>query len=281
LLGITGILVSRPEISFPAYTGFRAEDSNLLWPVLFVTVACGAISGFHSLISSGTSSKQLENEKDARKIGYGGMMAEGILSVIVLIVIAAVFKDRAGLSAIISAEGKGPIAAFGQAFGAVTDPIMGRFGAIFAILMLNGFILTTLDTATRITRYVSSELFKVKSKYLSTLIVVAVSGWLGLSGEWNQIWPIFGAANQLVAALALIVITSWLLSKGKWIRYTLFPTIFMLATAIGALVVKALEYLSGGVWVLFFISAVLIVLAVYIFIEALKARRLISLKAIG
>ena len=115
--------------------------------------------------------------------------------------------------------------------------------------------------------------FKIKNRYAATLIVVALSGWLGLSGEWNEIWPVFGAANQLIAALALIVITSWLLSRRKKIIYTLLPTLFMLATTIGALILKIIEYIGRKELVLLVISVVLLGLAIFVLVEAVSETR--------
>jgi carbon starvation protein len=147
---------------------------------------------------------------------------------------------------------------------------LGGFGGLFAVIILNAFILTTLDTATRIGRYLTHELFNIKNRYAATIIVVALSGWLGISGEWNEIWPMFGSANQLIAALALIVLTSWFLSNSKAIRYTLFPAIFMLVTTGGALVFKIKEYAKSGERILLFIAVILFLLALFVLYEAVR-----------
>jgi len=267
--GFLGLIASNPKISFPAYIGWKNSSGSTLWPVLFVTVACGAISGFHSLVSSGTTSKQIATETHARRIGYGAMVAEGILAVLAVLVVACAFKGLGGLSAYMAPGGAGPVGAFGFAYGEATKKILGSFGAAFAVLVLNAFILTTLDSATRIGRYLTQELFRVKNRYLATLVVVALSGWLGLSGQWNEIWPIFGSANQLIAALTLIVISGWLLGKRQHMRYTILPTLFMSVTTTGALCYKVVEYIRAKNFVLLSIAVVLLALGVFVLFEAI------------
>jgi len=278
--GYIGLLVSNPQISFPAFTGWTSQAGTTLWPVLFITVACGAISGFHSLVASGTTSKQIENETHARRIGYGGMIAEGILATLAVMVIATAFSTTSELSAYIAKGGSGPVGAFGFAYGKMTEGFLGRYGSAFAILVLNGFILTTLDSATRIGRYLTQELFRVKNRHLSTLAVVGLSGWLALSGEWTEIWPIFGSANQLIAALALIVISGWLLGKRKHMRYTILPTGFMIATTIVALCHKIIEYANAKKFTLLTVAVVLLGLAAFVLYETIVEMRKIRTKKV-
>ena len=266
LFGYLGILISHPNVSMPFFTGWHLKDSAM-WPMLFVTVACGAISGFHSLIASGTTSKQISNEGHARRIGYGAMLTEAAVSVMAILVVAAGLKNHAELTGLLAKGGPGPIGAFGRGYGILTTSILGGIGGFFAIVILNAFILTTLDTATRIGRYLTHELFGIKNRYIATLIVVVLSGWLGLSGNWNKIWPIFGAANQLVAALALLVITMWLLSRNTRIVYTAIPCAFMLLTTIGALVYKIPKHFHNKDVLLGIISVALLVIAVYMLWE--------------
>jgi len=277
LFGYAGIFISRPVISAPFFTGLHLRDWAL-WPMLFVTVACGAISGFHSLIASGTTSKQISSERHARRIGYGAMLAEAAVAVLAVLAVGAGLKNQAALSGFLGKGGSGPIGAFGCGYGALTMPILGSVGAFLAIVVLNAFILTTLDTATRIGRYITHELFNIKNKYAATFFVVIASGWLGLSGNWDKIWPIFGAANQLVAALALLVITLWLLSKGRNIIYTAIPCIFMLLTAIGALCYKMPVYFCGKDILLGVISFILLALAIYILVEVVITLKKIPCK---
>ena len=279
LFGYAGIFITQPDVNFPAFLGWSGGPDKLsLWPVLFVTVACGAVSGFHSVVASGTTSKQITNEKHARRIGYGAMLAEGILAMMALLVIAAAFKDRNVLSEVVQ-NGAGPVGAFGMGYNEVTKRFLGSFGGVFAIMILNGFILTTLDTATRIARYLTQELFRIKNRYAATIIVVALAGWLGLSGQWNEIWPIFGSANQLIAALALIVATSWLLSRRKPVLYTLIPMFFMLFTTTAALVLKIIEYAKNESMLLLGVASVLLCLAFFVLFEAgLAVRRIFRSK---
>ncbi len=194
-------------------------------PFLFVTIACGAISGFHSLIASGTTAKQLPSEKYAQRIGYGGMLMEGALA---LLVIVAVGSLSSGLDL------KNPIGTFGRGVSNIT-PFLGKYGGYFAILVLNAFILTTLDTATRIARYVTEELFRVRNMYLSSAIVVGVAALIILGGQAGKLWTVFGAANQLLAALSLLVVTGYLMSLGRTSLPAMLPGLFMLLVTLSAL----------------------------------------------
>jgi carbon starvation protein len=226
LLGYIGIFVSHPRVNAHAFVGFLPKEGPL-WPMLFVTVACGAISGFHSLIASGTTSKQLPREAYAQRIGYGAMVSEGLLSLMVIVMVSAL-----GL-----ASGN-PITLFGKAYD-LSVPFLGGYAGAFGVIILNAFILTTLDTATRIGRYVFSELTGIGNRWLTTGFIIVPAALLAFTGSWKVIWPLFGSANQLTAALALLVITSWLLATRKPCWITLIPAIFMLFTTIAALVWQA------------------------------------------
>jgi carbon starvation protein len=265
ILGFAGIIFSRPAMQLPAFVGWKSS-SGYLWPMLFVTVACGAISGFHSLIASGTTSKQLSSEKDARKIGYGAMIMEGAVALLALLIVGGTITKLSTLQQILG-KGGGPVSAFGQSFAQVTKPFLGDWGGLVAITILNAFILTTLDTATRIGRYLTQELFGIKNRYISTILVVIFAGALALSGKWSKIWPMFGTANQLVAALALIVVCAWLLSHHKSIKFTILPALFMLATTVGALIYQIIHFVKSGDWFLVFITLILLALAFYMLLE--------------
>lgn len=256
--GYAGLFISRPHISMPYYNNFFTKEGNL-WPMLFVTVACGAVSGFHALIASGTSSKQIASERHAKRIGYGGMVAEGLVAVLAIVVTAILFNR--GDDFALALKSSSPIGIFARGFGVATRRILGDNGPFIAVTILNAFILTTLDTATRISRYLTEELFKIKNRHLSTLIIVTVAAGLAFSGKWQKIWPAFGASNQLVAALALFVLACWLLSKGKSIKYVIGPAFFMLITALAALLFQAIKYFSAKDGVLFAVSVALIILA--------------------
>src|SRR3990167_8235167 len=196
-IGVVSIFVMQMPMDSSPY---QTWDPSALWPgsgplfpMLFVTIACGAISGFHSLVSSGTTCKQIASETHACRIGYGGMLTEGLVGILVLICAAAGLSQPELAATLKSA---GPIAAFSKGYGNLSFFILGEYGKAFSVLALNAFILTTLDTATRIARYLTSELFHVKNKYMATILVVAAAALLAMTGQWNRIWPAFGSANQ-------------------------------------------------------------------------------------
>ena len=273
LLALCGILVSRPEVAVPFFTGAQS-DIGMLWPMMFITVACGANSGFHSLIASGTTSKQLANEGQAQRVGFGGMLAEGFLAVIVIVLVISGFS-RPEFRAHVAAK-TNPVQLYGLAFGNMTSPFLGQWGKFAALSILNVFILTTLDSATRITRYMTEELFRVRNRWLSTAIVVLAGGGLALGKDstnhplWQKIWPAFGASNQLVAALALLVVSCWLLSKKRTVLYALIPAGFMLVTSVAALLVQIIGYFQKAEYLLLVISVVLVGAAGYLTAEVLK-----------
>lgn len=283
LFGFVGILVSHQPMNEAMFVEKLSADHaggspGPLWPMLFVTVACGAISGFHSVVSSGTTSKQLSSEKHALRIGFGGMLLEGFLAILVVCCVASVISHAELLDFVQIKSKGGPIAAFGKGFGILTSPFLGSFGAAFAIMALNAFILTTLDTATRITRYMTSELTGIQNRYLSTLVVVVIMALLAFSGQWQRIWILFGASNQLVAALALLVVSCWLISRNKPVKKTLLPALFMLVTSIGAFLLKLIgafntRNAAGDLspqWFIVFSAALLIIFAVLVFAEGFR-----------
>ncbi|MFH1782815.1 MAG: carbon starvation protein A [Candidatus Omnitrophota bacterium] len=272
IIGVVGIFITRPIINTASYNGWNPAGSEWLWPMLFVTVACGANSGFHALVASGTTSKQLSNEKYAKRIGYGGMVLEAFLAIIALLAVTAGLSSGT-LKVMLSKGGPGPISAFGKGFGVLVEPLLGSKGQMIAIMILNAFILTTLDTATRICRYLSEELFKIKNRFFSTFVVVFTSGALALSGKWSSIWPIFGASNQLVAALTFIVISSWLLCRGKAIRYTIVPAVLMLITSLGALIYKLIGFIKSKNILLSAIGVALIIMSIMMLFDVISVVR--------
>ncbi len=279
-IGVVSVFISAPTMQGAA---FHAADppewagAGPIWPMLFVTIACGAISGFHSLVSSGTTCKQLDSEAHACRIGYGGMLTEGLVGVLVIICVGAATK-YSDLAATLRSGG--PIAAFSQGYGILSLPILGTYGKAFAVMALNAFILTTLDTSTRIGRYLTQELFGSANMYVATTIVVAASAALGLTGQWARLWPAFGTSNQLIAALALLVASCWLLRRGRPVLYTLVPACLMLVTTVGAFVyqlyaalvrVDAKTGASNPDYFIAVMIAVLIVLALVVFWEGIKS----------
>jgi len=262
-VGLLGVFISRPIIKMPAYLNWNT-DNGWLWPMLFVTVACGAISGFHSLIAGGTTSKQLSNENTARKIGYGAMVAEGLLATIVVIAVASLNLPKENLAYYL--KSRGPISIFSQGYENITSVFFKKSG-FFAVLILNAFILTTLDTATRICRYITEELFNIRRRFVSTLIVIVASAILAFSKKWLKIWPAFGAANQLVASLSLFLISIWLMKKKKSSLFTLPIAFFMLFTTIAALVFQIIECIFHKEYLLFIICILLIIFSGLMFKE--------------
>ncbi|MDD4980600.1 MAG: carbon starvation protein A [Candidatus Omnitrophica bacterium] len=265
--GYLGLLLSRPKMIMPYYHQWSSSE-GYLWPALFITVACGAVSGFHALIASGTSSKQIANERHVRRVGYGGMVAEGIVAVLAIIATAILFGAKEDFGMIL--KNLGPIAIFGKGYGLITNNILGGNGHFIAITILNAFILTTLDTATRISRYLTKELFHIKNRYFSTAVIIILSAALALSGKWNKIWPAFGASNQLVAALALFVLSCWLLSKNKSVKFTLLPAFFILITTVAALVLQTIKYFTHKDVVLLTVTLCLLALAGFMVGEIIK-----------
>jgi carbon starvation protein len=295
--GVLGILVFRPGIELPAFAGWSAVGfggrSTPIFPLLFVTVACGACSGFHSLVASGTTSKQLDREKDALPIGYGGMLIEGVLGFVALITVAYLSREQLG-EQLAAAKGAAPVlfarglATFGERLG-----VPPEIGMTFVSLSVSAFLMTTLDTATRLARFTLQELAQpmggaggdelsvprqvFANKHAATAVVVLASAWLAFT-DAQRIWPVFGASNQLLAALALLVATLWLIrhqARRAWV--TFFPMIFMLAvsgTGLAQLARREL-YAAGGKGnaALGVIAAGLVVLSVLLVVLAARSVR--------
>jgi carbon starvation protein len=256
LVGFLGILVFAPGIKLPAFAGWVAKNSSgkegMLFPLLFVTIACGACSGFHSLVSSGTTAKQLASEKHILPVGYGGMLVEGVLAIMALVSVG--YLAPGAYNATLGA--KGPVGAFASGLATFADNGIGlpfAIGKTFVALAISAFMLTTLDTATRLARFTWQEMFLPRSPaqggedkprklpFLSnpvsaTVISVGVAGGLAFSGGGMAIWKVFGASNQLLAALTLLAVTLYLLKRKKKIWLALLPMVFMMVITIWALV---------------------------------------------
>jgi carbon starvation protein len=230
------------------------SQAGFLFPIMFITIACGAISGFHSLVASGTTSKQLANERDARRVAYGGMVLEAVLATIVLFAVAFGLKN-------IPSGVKEPTQIFSLGFAAV-GYVLGDYAPFVALVILNAFILTTLDTATRIARFLTQELCGISNKWLATSLVVVAAAYLALMNKWQILWPIFGASNQLVAGLALVVASSWLLSKGRRYLFALIPAVIMIGITVAALGLKIVDFFQKKDYTLTILSGVLILFGV-------------------
>ncbi|WP_035294361.1 carbon starvation protein A [Clostridium sp. KNHs214] len=283
--GFIGIIVMHPAIKLEPVTSFNV-GGQYLFPMLFVTVACGAISGFHSLVGSGTSSKQLDNEKDIKPIGYGAMLIEGVLAVVAIITAAYLTKGQLGS---LLKDG-GPVNVFSTGLGTFMDSfgIPFKVGKSFTALAISAFALTSLDTATRIGRFIFQEFFEsyktsdkkgniLTNRFVSTAITVAFGGILTFKG-WELIWPLFGAANQLLAALALLSLAVWLKKCGKEHKMATIPMIFMFAVtlaALGLMIKDNMKLVIGGEFskygVLLILSVLLAILSIVLIVEAIKS----------
>lgn len=285
--GVLGLVIARPTLELPAYVGMTDERLGFLFPVLFVTVACGAISGFHSLVASGTTSKQLAREAHARPVAYGGMLLEGLLAI--LAVIAAAQLDLGAYRA--SLGDGGPITIFATGVGG----LVARLGVpmdvavTFVSLSVAAFALTSLDTCTRLARFLVTELAGSLAgaggtpsggrgqRLAGTAVVVAAGGALCVSGQFTAVWPVFGAANQLLAALALLAVGTWLAHARRRNLFVMVPAAFMFAVtlaALGQLIVRNLS--PGGSPVLAGVAVWLLVLALVLIGRALPSLRGVS-----
>ena len=293
IVAMVGIILSAvtgsTSFEIPAFTGW-SNKIGTLFPALFITVACGACSGFHSLIATGTSSKQLANERDIKPIGYGSMLIESALGIIALIAVGMVFsKYTAGDFGSPSAAFAGGIALM---FGADTTKV---YGTIYALLTLavSVFALTSLDTGTRLSRFMFSELFLKEGEatwkdakgirkllthpLFGTTIMVVIGCVLGAL-SLSQIWGLFGAANQLLSGIALMAVASWLGNAGKNNKMFFIPMIFMLAATLTSLVMTVVKKIGligagealWGDWFQLVFAAAMIILACVLVVEGIQ-----------
>lgn len=281
LLGIGGIFVARPEIRMDTHIVLHVEGLGYLFPVLFVTIACGAISGFHSLVASGTTSKQIDREEDARLIGFGGMLIESLLAVVALISVIVLLRE----DYVDRLMQVGPVTLFSQGVGGFMASlgIPYELGVSFVALTVSAFALTTLDTCTRLARYVVQEYFEgspqpaarvlAQNRYVATTIPLLLSALLLTTGEFGTLWPIFGSANQLLGALSLLAVSVWLIKKNVNPVFTLVPMVFMFAVTLSSLFLFAWNYLSSHVYILAVVAAFLFILAIVLLRLAYKSLR--------
>jgi len=284
--GVVGIFAANPTIDSPAFTAFNVEGKGFLFPILFVTVACGAISGFHSLVSAGTTAKQLNKETNARPIAYGSMLIEGLLAVIALITAATILQGK--YSELMGPEGGGPIAVFSAGIGSFVSHlgISEKAGVTFAALAISAFALTTLDTATRLGRFMFQEFFEgmgkqtllASNRYIGTLATIALAMVLTFTGTRAVLWPLFGSANQLLASLTLLAITVWLAKSGKSNRFVKYPMYFMFCVTLTALCFLARKnyVASPRNYPMIILSIILLVVAVILVIKAIQSLRKIA-----
>ncbi|WP_227353065.1 carbon starvation CstA family protein [Haladaptatus salinisoli] len=251
---IDGTTYSSLSTQLPAFTGFYSDALGPIFPFLFVTIACGTISGFHSLVSSGTTAKQLNTESDARVIGYGGMLGEGLLATtaVAALAIVATTQFTSGLA--------GALANFPTGGGVMLSSlgIPVAYGVPFIGLVFVSFLLTSTDTAVRLGRYMFEEIVgtpetsaqkSLTNRYVNAGIQCVIAYVLVTSGTWESLWPLFGSANQLLAALALLTATIWLVNwdDSKQLLSTGGPLVLMFAVTIVALLWIALIKAPQGI----------------------------------
>jgi carbon starvation protein len=299
-VALVGVVISHASLGgadgLPAVTSFAVDNGNgtqYLFPILFTTVACGAISGFHSLVSSGTTSKQLDKETDAKPIAYGGMLLECVLAVVTVCAINFAYKYNAAnpdsaLSGATAIFGGG-IAQMYAGFGSGTVTVMRTL----LTLTYSAFCLTSLDTATRLARFMFQEFWLepgqtpkdikdgwkklMVNPYFATIITVVLGIILGMTG-YSKIWGLFGAANQLLAGIGLLAVATWLGNIGKNNKMFLIPMAFMIVVTICSLVLTIKNQLGlisagtadWGAYAQSIIGALLIVLAIVLVIEGIQ-----------
>lgn len=299
ILAVVGIVGCHPSMAaMPAFTGFvdtlapSGTSLGYLFPALFVTIACGAVSGFHSLVGSGTTAKQLNQEKDAKPIAYGGMLVECVLALISICAVAYIWDQYADGTTVT------PTVVFATGLASMFSKLFGDgcYNAVYSMLILavSAFCLTSVDTATRLARYMFEELFTpvgktredlsgwrrvITNPYVATAITVVAGVVLGLTG-YAKIWALFGAANQLLAALGLLAVCCWLGKIGRNNKMFYFPMFFMLVVTLTSLAftIKAqfAGIVAGGegvVW--FYVRAIfgilLVILAIVLVVEGITA----------
>jgi carbon starvation protein len=254
--------------------------TGMLFPFLFVTIACGACSGFHGLVCSGTTSKQIDKESDTHSIGYGAMLAEGFVAFIALVTIMIITSE--------AAKGVPPGKIYGNGIGEFLTLIIGKqnlpIAVTFGAMAFSTFVFDTLDVSLRLGRYIVQELFGLKGKIgaiigtLATILVPFLCVLIAPKNSWSDFWTLFGASNQLLAALSLLSITAWLYQARQRIAFTLLPMLFVLAITLYALTMLVIGNFqaSTGFDVKFIngvASLALILLAIYLVITAILKLR--------
>lgn len=289
-LGIlyVSILLFSPEVVAPALNDNMPNSTPPIMPLLFVTIACGAISGFHGLVSSGTTSKQINNEKDVRFVGYFGAMGEGLLSLGAIIAVTAGFASLDEWNAIYTAFGKGSIGAFIQGGGEIIYQGVGlpkEISVTMLTVMAALFAGTTMDTGVRLQRYIVQEFGEVyqvpalKNGKVATLTAVGICMALvfGTGGDDGAggltIWPLFGTTNQLMAGLTLLIVSVMLLRRGVKSWYTLLPMAFLLSMTVIALVLQMQTFFANAQWLLLVLDIIILIASILVSLECVSVLR--------
>lgn len=280
-IGVVGILFGGFEIKQAAFKGFDSgKATGLLFPFLFVTIACGACSGFHGLVCSGTTSKQIDRESHMKPVGYGGMLAEAVVALIALVTVMIVAQSD------ITAGALKPGTIYGNGVGSFMVLVIGEryrnFAVTFGAMAFSTFVFDTVDVSTRLGRYIFQELFRWPTRlgaWVGTFATVALPVYFvafAPPGTWVKFWTLFGASNQLLAALTLLSISVWLHQRRQKVAFTFLPMLFVLTTTLYALVRLTMSNFaaaqkSGGAVELVnsITSAALIALAIYVVFRAI------------
>jgi len=282
--GIKGVHLSAPGFNL----GDGVQQLGFLWPMMFITIACGAISGFHALVAGGTTGKQLSCECDARTVGFNAMLLESLLAVCVLLALA-IGLDFSDYKAIVwptdPAIKSNPILGFSLAAGQLFHKGLGipvELGTVFGILLVEGFVITTLDAAVRLNRYLFEELWAILLKnpprimqhyWFNSFLAVVLMCILAYTNAFSALWPIFGAANQLLAALSLLAVSSWLLIRGRSFFFAVIPAGFMMATTVASLLILLRNYVQKGNYILICTDLVLLCLSIGVIVLSVKIFR--------
>ena len=277
------VAVATPTVVAPAINNNLPADTPSLMPLLFVTIACGAISGFHGTVSSGTTSKQIDREGDARFVGYFGAVGEGLLALGTILVTTAAFRTVAEWEEIYSSFSNGGVEVFVEAGGTLVNQGLGIPADLSSTILATMAVLfaaTTMDTAVRLQRYIVQEIgqvFNVKiDMYTATGIAIAVCLALtfsaGADGSGGVIiWPLFGTTNQLLAALTLSIVAVMLMRKRRPFLPVLIPAVFVLFVSLYALIIQVGQFYNDGNWLLLALDIIILIAAVWVLIEAALA----------
>lgn len=270
-----------------------------VWPFLFITIACGAISGFHSLVATGTTVKQIPLERDCRRIGYNAMLLESFLAMLVVIAIASQLSHGQYMQVVWPETGGNAVLAFALACGSMFGNlgVPRDIGTVFGILIVEGFLVTTLDTAVRLCRYLFEELWNglfrdrppaaLRSRMTNTVLAIGAMLLIAYSQYYNDIWPIFGSGNQLIGALALTTVVLWLLQRRRSVWFAAIPAAFMVVTTIAALWTKMwIDFDAGeadpGRYLLGACGGLLLVLAVaFILVAGMRIWQVLRLEQLN
>jgi len=289
---IIGLIVMNPSMNAPA-VNLHPEGAPPLFPIIFVTIACGAISGFHGLVSSGTTSKQLNKMKDARAIGYGGMLGEGILAMIATLAIAAGLPDWGSEYASWNSSGINAIANFVIGAGSFLEALYlpEKWAQAFVAILAISFAATSMDTGARIQRFVVSEVGGVlniplfQNRYVATLLAVGPAIPLVIAGPkiWLPLWLLFGTTNQLIGGMTLLVLFVYLYKSRRPTLHIAIPMVFLVSMTTGAMIYSIITWIARvgeeGVsanWMTIVIGSAILLLELWMIVEAILIVRLLK-----